>query len=171
LVTGPVPLDPPPGVECVRVTSALEMHDAVLRKLEWATVIVKAAAVGDYRAAQQETRKIKRESRERLCLDLEQNPDIAAAVGSRKRADQFLLGFAAETDDLIAHAQSKMRRKGLDMIVANPVSGQRNAFGAEDNSVVVIDKSGVVAEFFGNKESVADSLWDEVGKRLRGKGA
>jgi phosphopantothenoylcysteine decarboxylase/phosphopantothenate--cysteine ligase len=140
------------------------MYDAVMRKLEWATVIVKAAAVGDFRAAQQETRKIKRESRERLCLDLEQNPDIAAAVGSRKRADQFLLGFAAETDDLVAHAQSKM-------IAANPVSGRRNAFGAEDNSVAVIDESGVVAEFSGTKESVADSLWDEVGKRLRGKGA
>lgn len=171
LVTGPVSLDPPPGVECIRITSAGEMYDVVMRKLEWATVIVKAAAVGDYRAAQQETRKIKREVKERLCLDLEQNPDIAAAVGSRKRADQFLLGFAAETEDLIDHAQSKMRRKGLNMIVANSVSGQHNAFGAEDNRVVVIDENGVVAEISGTKESVADCLWDEVGKRLPEKGA
>ena len=98
------PVDPAPcslyGLEVTRVVSALDMRDAVMANLDWARLIVKAAAVGDYRARDRQPHKMKREGREALSLDLVQNPDIAAEVGANKRPDQVLIGFAAETDDI-----------------------------------------------------------------------
>ena len=152
------------GLEVRRVVSALEMYDAVMEELDWASCVVKAAAVGDYRARDRSPRKIKREGRETVSIELEQNPDIAAEVGRRKRPGQVLIGFAAETDDLLENARAKMERKGLDLIVANDVLAPGCGFGADTNTVRVLsrDEETVLS---GSKEEVADGVWDLVAGR------
>ena len=152
------------GLEVRRVVSALEMYEAVLAELDWASCVVKAAAVGDYRAKAPSARKVKREGRETVSLELEQNPDIAAEVGRRKRPDQILIGFAAETDDLLKNARAKMERKGLDLIVANDVSAPGCGFGADTNTVRVLSRDGE-AILSGSKEEVADEIWRRVARR------
>ena len=149
------------GLEVRRVVSALEMYDAVMEELDWASCVVKAAAVGDYRARDRSPRKIKREGRETVSIELEQNPDIAAEVGRRKRPGQVLIGFAAETDDLLKNARAKMERKGLDLIVANDVLAPGCGFGADTNTVRVLsrDEETVLS---GSKEEVADGVWNLV---------
>ena len=152
------------GLEVRRVVSALEMYDAVMEESDWASCVVKAAAVGDYRARDRSPRKIKREGRETVSIELEQNPDIAAEVGRRKRPGQVLIGFAAETDDLLKNARAKMERKGLDLIVANDVLAPGCGFGADTNTVRVLsrDEETVLS---GSKEEVADGVWDLVAGR------
>ena len=152
------------GLEVRRVVSAMEMYEAVLAELDWASCVVKAAAVGDYRAKAPSARKVKREGRETVSLELEQNPDIAAEVGRRKRPDQILIGFAAETDDLLKNARAKMERKGLDLIVANDVSAPGCGFGADTNTVRVLSRDGE-ATLSGSKEEVADEIWRRVAGR------
>lgn len=149
------------GLEVRRVVSALEMYDAVMEESDWASCVVKAAAVGDYRARDRSPRKIKREGRETVSIELEQNPDIAAEVGRRKRPGQVLIGFAAETDDLLKNARAKMERKGLDLIVANDVLAPGCGFGADTNTVRVLsrDEETVLS---GSKEEVADGVWNLV---------
>ena len=152
------------GLEVRRVVSALEMYDAVMEESDWASCVVKAAAVGDYRARDRSPRKIKREGRETVSIELEQNPDIAAEVGRRKRPGQVLIGFAAETDDLLKNARAKMERKGLDLIVANDVLAPGCGFGADTNTVRVLsrDEETVLS---GSKEEVADGVWNLVAER------
>ena len=107
---------------------------------------------------------IKREGWETVSIELEQNPDIAAEVGRRKRPGQVLIGFAAETDDLLKNARAKMERKGLDLIVANDVLAPGCGFGADTNTVRVLsrDEETVLS---GSKEEVADGVWDLVAGR------
>lgn len=152
------------GLEVRRVVSALEMYDAVMEELDWASCVVKAAAVGDYRARDRSDRKIKREGRETVSVELEQNPDIAAEVGRRKRPGQVLIGFAAETDDLLENARAKMERKGLDLIVANDVLAPGCGFGTDTNTVRVLSRDGERV-LSGSKEEVADGIWDLVAGR------
>ena len=152
------------GLEVRRVVSALDMYEAVMGELDWASCVVKAAAVGDYRAKTLAPHKIKREGRETVSLELEQNPDIAAEVGRRKRPGQLLIGFAAETDDLLKNARAKMDRKGLDLILANDVSAPGCGFGADTNTVRVLSREGETT-LSGSKEEVADSIWDFVAER------
>lgn len=149
------------GLEIHNVVSALEMRDAVMENLGWADCVVKAAAVGDYRARTREEHKIKREKKDSLTLSLVQNPDIAAEVGTNKRADQLLIGFAAETDDLVKNARAKMERKGLDLMVANDVTAPGSGFGFDTNTIRLISRNDEV-QFSGSKEEVADSVWETV---------
>ncbi|MDR1978207.1 MAG: bifunctional phosphopantothenoylcysteine decarboxylase/phosphopantothenate--cysteine ligase CoaBC [Synergistaceae bacterium] len=155
------------GLEIHGVVSTLEMRDAVMENLEWADCIVKAAAVGDYRAEEKADHKIKRNTggndQERtFSLSLVQNPDIAAEVGARKRADQLLIGFAAETDDLVANARAKLERKGLDVMLANDVSAPSSGFGVDTNVVHMISRTGGEISISGSKEEVADAVWEEL---------
>lgn len=166
LVAGPVSLDPPHAVRYRPVTSAQEMGAAVLEELPDADVVIKAAAVGDYRAEIVEPKKIKREQEPTLTLTLASNPDIAAEVGARKRPGQILVGFAAETDHLREHAAEKLRRKKLDLIVANMVVGENSAFGRETNRVMLLGPSGDEGTLEGSKEIVAEGIWDAVVRRL-----
>lgn len=138
LVSGPTGLPVPSGVEVVRVRSAAEMKDAVLRLYPSADIVVKAAAVSDYRPASAAAGKIKRGSGD-ATLTLVPNDDILALLGSRKTG-QILIGFAAETGNVVDNAKDKMSRKNLDLIVANDVS--EGVFGRDSATVHIIRPSG-----------------------------
>ncbi|MDR2137244.1 MAG: phosphopantothenoylcysteine decarboxylase, partial [Synergistaceae bacterium] len=156
-----VPVGCTHGVEIRRGVSALEMRDAVMENLAWSDCVVKAAAVGDYRARDKAEHKIKRDpgGEETFSFALTQNPDIAAEVGSKKRPGQLLIGFAAETDDVVANARAKLERKGLDLMVANDVTAPGSGFQVDTNTVRLISRDGETA-ISGSKEEVADNLWE-----------
>lgn len=162
LVEGPVSLDAPYDIERIPVVSALDMYEAVLSRSSDCDIIVKAAAVGDFRPEKREEGKVKREGRDRLSISLVQNPDIAQELGSRKHEGQILVGFAAESSDLIAHASEKIRKKGLDFIVANDITAEGAGFRSDTNRVVFIFPDGTTRNSEGAKEDVADVLWDIV---------
>lgn len=137
LVSGPVGLAAPAGVERIGVESAAELAAAVKSRAPAMDIIVMAAAVADYRPKHPVDRKLKKQPGD-LVLELERTEDVLATLGESKRPGQILVGFAAETDDLVANAEAKMRRKHLDWIVANDVSRADRGFGAEDNAVLLL---------------------------------
>lgn len=141
LVSGPSSLKVPSGVEHVPVVSAVEMLDAVTSRFEGTDIVIKSAAVADYRPVETSPVKIKKKEEE-LTIRLVKNPDILQTLGQSK-TNQFLVGFAAETDHLIEHAQDKLRRKNCDLIVANDVTREGAGFGTDTNAVVFIDSGGV----------------------------
>jgi len=138
LVSGPTSLNPPEGVRFVPVRSAAQMKDAVLALYPDMDIVVKAAAVADYRPAAPSAQKIKK-GKAVLRLPLDRTDDILALLGKRKRK-QVLVGFAAETERLLESARGKLERKNLDLLVANDVSG--GVFGEDDSSVVVLRRAG-----------------------------
>ena len=140
LVSGPTFLPTPHGVARTDVTTAEEMYHAVLDRLDETTVLIMAAAVADYRPSSQAAQKIKK--REAMTVELVRNPDILAEAGRRKRS-QILVGFAAETEELIQNAREKLAKKNLDLIVANDI---RVGFGGETNRVTILDRQGSVEE-------------------------
>ncbi len=168
LVTGPVSLDPPVGVETVSVRTCHDMADAMLSKMDRADIIIQVAAVADFRPDRQETLKIKKQSDEDgISLTLVQNPDILRSMGERKRPDQFLVGFAAETHDLSANAVKKIKKKNLDMIAANQVGRKDTGFQADTNQMTVFFKDGSQADIpLMGKPAVAQMLLDIILARL-----
>jgi phosphopantothenoylcysteine decarboxylase/phosphopantothenate--cysteine ligase len=167
LVSGPTALAAPVGIELVPVTSARQMREAVLQRLEEATVVIKAAAVADYRPAMRAEQKIKKGLEGSLILPLEKNPDILAELGSRK-GNRLLVGFAAETADLLENARKKLTEKNLDLIVANDVSRSDAGFDVDTNAVRLLyrDGSGEELPLLG-KDEVADQLLDRIARLLR----
>lgn len=162
LVSGPVSLAAPSGLELVSVESAAEMHGEVLSRAEDADIIIKAAAVADYRPLQRAEQKIKKKSAE-TGLTLVKTADILADLGRVKRPGQILVGFAAETENLKANAQAKLDAKNLDMIVANDVSADGAGFNGETNIVRFIWPDGRSEELpLMPKEKVAGELLDRV---------
>ena len=145
LVAARVSVPLPGGVEIVRVESAEEMLRAVMERFDAADVVVKAAAVADYRPAVRHASKVKKHE-DRLVLALERTPDILAEAGRRKTR-QLLIGFAAETENLEANAMDKLRRKNCDLVVANDVTEPGAGFNADTNSVIVFDADGRAAEW------------------------
>jgi phosphopantothenoylcysteine decarboxylase / phosphopantothenate---cysteine ligase len=139
LISGPTALTPPAGAVFVPVQTAEEMREAVLHHLEKATIVVKAAAVADYRARHAANAKIK--GKHDLTLELTPNPDILAEVAAR-RTGAFVVGFAAETNDVAANARAKLEAKGIDLLVANDVSRSGIGFDADDNEVLLLDRWG-----------------------------
>lgn len=144
LVSGPVALSVPAGVKRISVESAAQMRAAVLAAFPSTDIVIKAAAVADYRPEMAETQKIKKNSAS-LTLVLTKNPDILAELGQLKQS-QFLVGFAAETQDLIAHATDKLRRKNVDMLVANDVTMSGAGFESDTNIVKILFPDGTVEE-------------------------
>ncbi len=142
LVTGPTQLPDPLYVRVVRVGSAREMHAAVLREAESASVVLKAAAVCDWRPATVSRQKVKKRLRAPSTLRQTPNPDILRELGERKRPGQLLVGFAAETTDLQANARLKLEEKHLDAIVANDVSEPGIGFASGDNAVRILTADG-----------------------------
>ena len=170
LVSGPTALAPPPGVELVQVETAQEMYEAVLSRLEKATVVVKAAAVADYRPTQAAAQKIKKAGGVPEVW-LEPTPDILAEVGRRK-GSRVLIGFAAETEALVANARAKLERKRLDLVVANDVRQPGAGFEADTNAVKILDDSGQVEEVpVQSKRAVADRVIARVAAVLRARRA
>lgn len=154
------------GFQVEKVSSAKNMLDAVMNNLEDSDIIVKAAAVGDYRAKDFQDKKIKRQNRDEIQITLIQNPDISFEVGKIKRDNQILIGFAAETDDLIKNAREKLLRKNLDYILANDVTAENSGFAVDTNTLRLISKNPDIPEviFSGLKEDISYEIWDCINK-------
>ena len=158
LVSGPVNLTPPEGVEFVPVESAAEMAEAMKKAAADADIIVMAAAVADYRPKQYSTSKVKKSDGD-MCIELERTEDILLSLGKNKKPGQILVGFAAETDDLLQNAQGKLERKNLDYIAANIVGVPGRGFGADNNAITLLSRDGSRTEFaLQSKEALAESL-------------
>jgi len=160
LITGPASLTIPQGIEAINVITAEEMLDAVMNRLSDSTVLIMTAAVSDFRPAEKAISKIKKG--EAINLKLIKTPDILEEV-CKKKGNQFVVGFAAETEDLITNAKEKLRIKHLDMIVANNVSLPGAGFEKDTNIVTLIDKEGKIKEYPEMpKSDVADMILDNV---------
>ncbi|WNR46573.1 bifunctional phosphopantothenoylcysteine decarboxylase/phosphopantothenate--cysteine ligase CoaBC [Paenibacillus roseipurpureus] len=165
LVSGPSALPVPDGVGIFRVQSALDMREAVLARFEDSDLVIKAAAVADYRPAVVAEQKIKKKS-DSLTLELIKNPDILQELGTRK-THQFVVGFAAETERLDEHALDKLKRKNCDLIVGNDVSQEGAGFGVDTNVVRFYDKNGLVQALpIQSKSDVARKLLELAGDRM-----
>ncbi len=161
LVSGPTGLKPPAGVKMVPVTAAREMERAVIRHFPSSDCLLMAAAVSDWRPERRAIRKIK--GKERLVVRMVRNPDILLSVGRRKRPGQVVVGFALETENLVANARRKLRKKKLDLIVANRAGGRSSPFGPGRTSVVIIGREGKAKKLAGmTKAGVARKLLGEV---------
>jgi phosphopantothenoylcysteine decarboxylase/phosphopantothenate--cysteine ligase len=168
LISGPTALSVPRGVEFIPVQTAIEMRDAVMADLDRATVVIKAAAVSDYRPAVRAATKIKKKDGP-LTIRLERNPDIISAVG-KKKGRRIVVGFAMESDHLLEHARTKLKGKGMDFIVANDVTEPGAGFGTDTNIIRIMDREGTVTTFpLMDKLEVAGVILDRV-KRIRDGG-
>ncbi len=170
LVSGPTALAAPSDVRLIPVESAAEMTEAVYHEAARADVIIMAAAVADYRPKRPLDRKLKKGPGD-LTLELERTEDILAALGRDKRPGQILVGFAAETDDLLAHAQAKLTAKNCDWIVANDVSRADRGFAADTNAVTLLACDGRTIPLpLASKPDIARAILDHVlaeGQRSR----
>lgn len=160
LISGPTAIQPTKGVDVVRIGTTQELYDAVLGHVD-ADVVIQAAAPADYRAREISPTKIKRTG-DSLMIELVPNPDIAAALGARKHPGQTLVGFAAETNNVIENAQGKLKRKSLDLIVANDVTRAGAGFDVDTNIVTLIDGEGMKELPMMTKREVADGILDRV---------
>ncbi|MBM6916260.1 bifunctional phosphopantothenoylcysteine decarboxylase/phosphopantothenate--cysteine ligase CoaBC [Gemmiger formicilis] len=167
LVSGPTALEPPPFVELVRVESAQQMHDAVMAAAPAQDVIIKAAAVADYRPAHTAGEKIKKSGAD-LTLELTRTPDILAELGAARRPGQFLCGFAMETRDLLDNARAKLENKGADMIVANSLREAGAGFGGATNHVTLVEPTGCTELPLAGKDEVAHRILDRILARRAG---
>jgi phosphopantothenoylcysteine decarboxylase/phosphopantothenate--cysteine ligase len=166
LVTGPTALPVPRGIEVVSVVTAEEMSKALSARLAWSTTIIMAAAVADFRPTHPASQKIKKQGRTGQAIDLERTTDILASL-SAQRTTQLMVGFAAETSDLIAHAKAKLTAKGLDLIVANDVTIEGAGFGSEQNAATLIDRRGVLTELpLMPKRALADEILNRAQELL-----
>jgi phosphopantothenoylcysteine decarboxylase/phosphopantothenate--cysteine ligase len=162
LVSGPTALAPPAGVRLHKVVSAEQMRLAVLEHLPACTVVIKSAAVADYRPAERAVQKIKKGGEDCLQLSLVKNPDILAEIGKAKKG-QLVIGFAAETQDLEAHALRKLESKDLDLIVANDVTCPQAGFDVDTNLVRLFYRNGKTEQWpLMSKAEVSDRLLDCV---------
>ncbi|WP_405802866.1 bifunctional phosphopantothenoylcysteine decarboxylase/phosphopantothenate--cysteine ligase CoaBC [Streptomyces sp. NBC_01187] len=171
LVSSNSALPDPAGVDVVRTGSARELHEAMVKAAADADAVVMAAAVADFRPATYATGKIKKKAgQEPEPLDLVRNPDILAELAARRaRPGQVVVGFAAETDDVLSHGRAKLAAKGCDLLVVNEV-GVSKTFGSEENEAVVLGADGSeTAVPHGPKEGLADTVWDLVAARLAGE--
>ena len=171
LVAGPVSLKTPDShIDRIDVTTAVEMHDAVMEALPQADAVILCAAVADYRVANVADRKIKREKTQNPVIELTPNPDIARAVGQAKRADQVTVGFALETDNEGANAQGKLERKNLNFIVMNSLRDPGAGFQVETNKVTIFtDKGEMIEGECKSKLDVARDIVDVLQKYLSEK--
>jgi phosphopantothenoylcysteine decarboxylase/phosphopantothenate--cysteine ligase len=160
LVSGPTALTPPSAAEVAQVETAQQMRDAVMERFPDATVVIKAAAVADYRVKDAATQKIKREKA--MSLELEPNPDILAELGAAKFENHILVGFAAETEHLLENARKKLEKKLVDMIVVNDVSKKEIGFNSERNAVMIVTADELINVSEAPKFDVAQRILDAV---------
>ncbi|MEV1024612.1 bifunctional phosphopantothenoylcysteine decarboxylase/phosphopantothenate--cysteine ligase CoaBC [Streptomyces sp. NPDC050264] len=168
LLSANAALPDPAGVDTVHVGTAVQLREAVLKAAADADVVVMAAAVADFRPEVYATGKIKKkDGQEPAPIALVRNPDILAEVSAgRSRPGQVVVGFAAETDDVLANGRAKLARKGCDLLVVNEV-GERKTFGSEENEAVILGADGSETPIpYGPKEALADRIWDEVVRRV-----
>lgn len=162
LVTGPSALTPPSGVTTVHVNTASEMADALSQHFSSCTVLIMAAAVADFRPRVTASGKLKKQGKSEMELALEATPDILAMLSAR-RTSQVVVGFAAETEQVLAHAKDKLKGKGLDLIVANDVTQTGGGFGSDDNAAVILSATGEQRVFsLMPKRQLADEILNAV---------
>jgi len=163
VVRGSVSAAEPGGVRIVPVESALDLYDAMMRECGAQDIIIQAAAVADYRFAEIKGEKMKKQPGSgRLTLELVENPDVAKAVGDKKRPGQILIGFAAETNRVIEHASEKLKAKNLDMIVANDVTQPGAGFNVDTNIAALITREGTTDLPLQTKRSLAEAILDRA---------
>lgn len=164
LISGPVSIKAHhPSIKVVSVESAQQMHDAALSAFADSDAAIMCAAVADYAPVVVAEKKIKREKDDIPVIELKKNPDIAAALGKIKKPGQMLVGFALETDNEMANAQSKLERKNLDMIVLNSLADKQAGFGVDTNKVTIIEKDGMVHSYeVKPKKEVAADIVDLI---------
>lgn len=170
LVSGPTSIPPPQGVGVIRVESAEEMYHAVMEHTTDRSIVIKAAAVSDWRPKEVFDRKVKKEALSET-VAFERTRDILQALGDKKTTEQVLVGFAAETENLSENAADKLAAKNLDMIVANPVGKAESGFGADMNQATLLFRDGSSERLpLCSKESMADTILDKVvAMRTRGR--
>ncbi len=162
VVAGETKVAPPSGVNVIRAVSAGEMHEAVMRQLPTATVFVGAAAVADYAPASAADAKIKKDGRDMMTLELKKTPDILADVSKNRHDGLLVVGFAAETNNVVEYARSKMAKKGLDMVVANDITQQGAGFNVDTNIATIITAADEQALPLMTKRELADVIFDTV---------
>lgn len=167
LITGPTNLTPPQNLKkLVKIESAKDMYEAVLENLDENDVVIKSAAVADYKPKNYSNKKVKK-SDDDLIIELDRNKDIAQEIGKIKN-NKILVGFAAETNDLIQNASLKIKKKNLDFIVANDLTKEGAGFGVDTNIVKIIDKEGNITEYPKmKKEEVANIILNKIKELLR----
>jgi phosphopantothenoylcysteine decarboxylase / phosphopantothenate---cysteine ligase len=171
LVSAPTALDAPRGVSLIHVESARDMHDAIMEQLPNCDALIMAAAVADYSPSQVSAQKIKKGAGN-LTLDMECTRDILGAVAEQREQTgrpPVVVGFAAETENVLANAQEKLERKRLDLIVANDVTAGGSGFGTDTNQVVLLDAGGRIALPLLIKEEAAHHILDRVRQALPGQ--
>ncbi|MDY5350018.1 MAG: bifunctional phosphopantothenoylcysteine decarboxylase/phosphopantothenate--cysteine ligase CoaBC [Candidatus Ventricola sp.] len=168
LLSGPVSLPKPEGVEVVPILTTQELLERAGERVDAQDVLIQAAAPADYRAKEIAPQKIKKQGGAGMTLELVENPDVAAALGQRKQPHQVFVGFAAETNDVQAHARDKLARKNLDMIVANDVTRPGAGFDVDTNIVTLMTGEGSIALELMTKDEVAQRILDRV-LELRGE--
>lgn len=165
LIAGPVKLATPRGVQRVDTRTAQQMYDAALKHAPGSDIFIAAAAVADYRPRAAAKQKIKK-SQDTLTLELVRNPDIVSAVTALKKKP-YVVGFAAETNDLLTNARAKLRAKKLDLVVANDVGGARGGFDSDDNAVTVVWSGGTKEIPLASKHDIARQLVELIVRRQR----
>lgn len=165
LVSGPTALKKPAYVDTVDVVSAQDMFDAVTARAQDADIIIKAAAVADYRPATVADNKIKKAD-DALSIPLERTKDILAALGNSKRPGQFLCGFSMETESLLENSRKKLEKKNLDMVAANNLKVEGAGFGVDTNVLTLITPDGTVDLPLMSKDAAADALLDAILQRM-----
>lgn len=166
LITAPTQLLPPAGADIIQVETAEEMRKEVLKNFEKADVVVKAAAVTDFRPSQVSKSKLKKDEKE-LVLKLVRNPDILEELGRLKKK-QILVGFAAESENLEGNARKKLKAKNLDLVIANDITKPGMGFGEDINEVLIIDKKGEVEKYSPMfKVALARIILDKVSELLK----
>jgi phosphopantothenoylcysteine decarboxylase/phosphopantothenate--cysteine ligase len=164
LVSGPTSLIPPPGVEILKVESGKEMYEAVMSCYESADIIVKSAAVSDYRPVKLLKQKMKK-GKKKLDLQMVANQDILLELGKRKKRNKrpFLVGFAAESKSHLSEGKRKLKDKNLDLIVINDIGGHQTGFGVNTNQITLVDPGGKVDKLpLLSKEECGNMIWDRV---------
>ncbi|MDO8786129.1 MAG: bifunctional phosphopantothenoylcysteine decarboxylase/phosphopantothenate--cysteine ligase CoaBC [Syntrophales bacterium] len=169
LISGTSPLSPPRGVKFIPISSAIEMRDAVMENLEASTVIIKAAAVADYRPVAYSSAKIKKQDGP-LAVSLERNPDIISEIG-KKKGKRILVGFAMESENLIENAKAKLLGKNMDLIIANDLTEAGAGFQTNTNIVKILSRNEKIEELpIMDKAEVADRILDRVKEMIARKG-
>ena len=162
VVCGVTSVEPPENVEIIRAVSAEEMFRVVMNELPKATIFIGAAAVADYRPRNIEDFKIKKTNQELLTLELEKTPDILANVSNNRHENLLVVGFAAETNDVVNYARSKMEKKNLDLVIANDITKKGAGFNTDTNIATIITDKHQTDLPFMSKREMADKILDEI---------
>ena len=162
VVAGQTTVDTAANAKVFRVISADEMHEAVMRELPKATIFIGAAAVADYRPSNAANAKIKKDGKETMSLELTKTPDILSDVAKHRTNGLLVVGFAAETNDVVNYARSKMEKKGLDMVVANDITKEGAGFNTDTNIATIISKDSQIDLPLMSKRELADKILDEI---------